>query len=197
MASLVPGPEMQDIKSFEILHFLKQGPAEVSMIARIGFKDANPKNREFLARFEEAQLLEQEEGGDRVYYLKKKPIRENFLETGGFIMPPFAIHGDNVRVAFVGSDLQVDQFLATIESTNISYKVISLTDAKFSFDSPLNALTEKQRTALIAAFSSGYYDVPRQINSEQLAKKLHIRHSALNIHLRKAEHHLLSQLLAM
>jgi predicted DNA binding protein len=196
MTSVFSVPELQNVKSFEILHFLKQEPTEISFIARVEFCDPTINKRQFFAGFQEAQLLEQEDGGMvQVYYLKKKPMEEHLLDSGGFMVPPYAIHGGIVRFAFIGNDNQVDRFLATIESTGIPYKLISIGDAKFAFDSPLNVLTEKQRNALIVALDSGYFDIPSRISSEQLAKKLHIHHSALNIHLRKAERRLLVQLL--
>jgi hypothetical protein len=71
------------------------------------------------------------------------------------MVPPYAIHDGIVRFAFIGDNKQVDRFLATIESTGIPYRLISMTDAKFAFDSSLNVLTEEQRKALIVAFNSG------------------------------------------
>jgi len=190
-----PTPGIKNVKLLEILHFLNQEPAEFSVIARIEFYGDSSNNQDFFAGFQEVQLLDLEKGGSQVYYLKKKVVQKYLLDAGGFVVPPSGIHGDTVRFAFIGSKKQVDQFLAKIELKGVSYKLISLVDAKFAFDSPLNTLTEKQRTAVIVAFNSGYFDVPRRINSEQLAKKLHIHHSALNTRLRKAEHHLLAQLL--
>jgi predicted DNA binding protein len=49
---------------------------------------------------------------------------------------------------------------------------------------------------LIAAFKQGYYDLPRKINSEQLAKKLDLVSSTLVEHLRKAERRLLTGMIA-
>jgi predicted DNA binding protein len=74
--------------------------------------------------------------------------------------------------------------------------VVSLTDAAFSHDSPLNYLTVKQRKVLITVYRLGYYDVPRRINSEQLAERLGIGDSTLVKHLRKTEKRVLDQMLA-
>jgi hypothetical protein len=79
-----PSPEFQNIKSFEILHFLKQEPAEISFIGRIEFYGDSSNKLEFFAGFQEAQLLEQEKGGGaQVYYFGKKPMGEHLLDGGG------------------------------------------------------------------------------------------------------------------
>ena len=56
-------------------------------------------------------------------------------------------------------------------------------------------IEEKQREVLITAYKLGYYDIPRRINSDQLAEKLGIVNSTLVEHLRKAERRLLAQVL--
>ena len=92
----------------------------------------------------------------------------------------------------------VDQLKGIIEEfrrIKRRFSIVSLTDAKFSVDSPLNSLTEKQREVLVEAFRSGYYDLPRKISSAQLAKRLNLHKSALASHRRKAELRLLTHLL--
>ncbi|HVH14165.1 MAG TPA: helix-turn-helix domain-containing protein, partial [Candidatus Angelobacter sp.] len=59
---------------------------------------------------------------------------------------------------------------------------LSLTDAVFSLNSPLEGLTEKQKTVIIDAFKNGNYDFPRKIGSEAPAKKLDIREPTQVIH---------------
>jgi predicted DNA binding protein len=70
-----------------------------------------------------------------------------------------------------------------------------MTHADFAPNSPLNHLTAKQRDAIVAAFKFGYYDTPRRISTEELAKKLNMVSSTLSEHLRKGEKRLLSELL--
>ena len=82
-----------------------------------------------------------------------------------------------------------------IDAIGMHYRVVQLTDANFSPISPLNQLTEKQQKVLIAAYKLGYYDIPRKITSEELAKKLGLVDSTVVEHLRKAEQHLISQIL--
>jgi predicted DNA binding protein len=65
----------------------------------------------------------------------------------------------------------------------------------FSPISPLNQLTEKQREVLITAYKMGYYEIPRKLNSDELAKKLGLVNSTVVEHLRKAEQRLIRQIL--
>ena len=81
-----------------------------------------------------------------------------------------------------------------IDELGIRYRVVLLADANFSPISPLNRLTEKQREVLMAAYRLGYYDIPRKITSEELAKRLGIVDSTVVEHLRKAELRLMAQL---
>jgi predicted DNA binding protein len=59
----------------------------------------------------------------------------------------------------------------------------------------LNALTEKQRRVLTTAYRLGYYNLPREIDSERLAKRLNLKRSTLVVHRRKAELRILANLL--
>ena len=74
--------------------------------------------------------------------------------------------------------------------------MLSLADAKFSLDSPVNCLTEKQQEAIALAFRLGYFDTPRKISVDELAKKLGFASSTLAVHLRRAERRLLAEMLA-
>ena len=52
-------------------------------------------------------------------------------------------------------------------------------------------LTDKQRTAIESAISNGYYEYPRKIDVQDLAKKRKLSFSTFQEHLRKAENKLI------
>jgi PAS domain S-box-containing protein len=58
-----------------------------------------------------------------------------------------------------------------------------------------NKLTDKQRSALVATFYSGYYEWPRDSNAEEIAESMGITASTLHQHLRRAHKKILSSLL--
>ena len=107
-------------------------------------------------------------------------------------MLPFAVRDGKIRVTLVGDDEQVKEFL---ENREVNYKVVSLTDAKFSLNSPVSRLTEKQQEAISLAFRLGYFDTPRKVSAVELAEKLGLASSTLAVHLRRAERRLLAETL--
>ena len=51
----------------------------------------------------------------------------------------------------------------------------------------LPELTKKQKRALEIAINNGYYDYPKKINMEMLAKIMKVSYSTYQAHLKKAE----------
>lgn len=191
----------QKIKSLEFLHFLRQDAEQFAVVSRVEFKDDSSKIEDLLAGglLAEAQLLEQENSRTYTVFLKGGPSLSSIIDSlglSGYLFPPLEICGEKRTISFLGTPQQVGEFIKKITVLGIRHKVIFLAEANFSPDSPLSKLTEKQREVLIAAYKLGYYDLPRKINSEQLAEKLNIGNSTLGEHLRKAERRLLMKVLA-
>ncbi len=74
-------------------------------------------------------------------------------------------------------------------------KNVSLTKATFSEHNILNVLTNKQKDIMIEAKRHGYYNYPRDINTQDLSEKLGISKATTVEHLRKAEMRLINDLL--
>jgi len=195
-------PPFQKIKSLELLHFLRQDQEEFGAIWRVEFKNETSQIEDLLADgfLVEVQLLEKEKDGKYTVFMRGGPILSSVLSSvgvkAGYFFPPLGIRDGKIKISFLGNTKQVRDFLEKIDTIGIRYKVILLGDANFSPDSPLNKLTEKQREVLISAYKLGYYDIPRRINSDQLAEHLDIANSTLVEHLRKAEQRLLVHILA-
>jgi hypothetical protein len=195
-------PPVQKIKSLDLLYVLRQDREEFAAVSRIEFKDASSKIEDLLVDgfLVEVQLLEQEKSRTFTVFMRGGPILSTVLGSlgiaGGYLFPPLEIREEKIKICFLGNNAQVSDFLEKITVLGIRFKVVLLTDADFSPDSPLNKLTEKQKKALMAAYKFGYYDIPRRINSEKLAKELNIGSSTLGEHLRKAERSLLIHILS-
>jgi hypothetical protein len=195
---------MHDIKTFEVIQLLRHDMEEFAAICRIepsreDMQFENLTSEEGLEGFSGAQILEREKSGAYIIFVKHKPVPVDVTSTlfksdGGYIVST-EIRDDKIKMTYLGTAKQIQAILGTIRQHGVRYKIISLTDAKFSLNSPLNGLTEKQRKVLIAAFNLGYYSLPRRISTEQLAKKLNLHKSALQVHRRKAELRLIAEVL--
>jgi predicted DNA binding protein len=191
-------PWIKKIESLEVLNFLRTTPEEFAMICRIKFHEGATKLESEL-RFKnvKVQLLEREKGGEYICFFKKTqqsdpPIN---IMPGGYITTPLEIHDGRIKAAFLGSTAQLKKLLKMIERVGINCKIVSMTNAQFLPNSPLSQLTEKQRRVIVTSYHLGYYDLPKRINSKQLAEKLNMRSSTLVIHRIKAEKRLLALLI--
>jgi len=198
---LIPEDPIQDVKSMEVLHFLRFDHQEVALISRVEFNrpDVNIANL-FGDDITEVQLLEQEKEGTSIYFIKTKPPQAirgglDLNAIGGYLSLPYEIKDGKVKITLLGSAKQLKSSQKLLEATDIPYRVVSLTDAQFSPHSLLGGLTGKQRKAVIAAYALGYYDIPKKIGLVQLAERLDLAHSTLDMHLRKAERRLLNHIM--
>ncbi len=195
-------PPLKKIKSLELLYFLRQDDNEFAAISRVEFKDSNSKVEELLegGLLIDAQVIEREKNGAYILFIRSgSPSLSSALNyigiEGGYLYPPLGIADGKVKFSFLGNEQQIKEFMEKIDAIGVHYRVVLLADANFSPISPLNQLTEKQQEVLMAAYKLGYYDIPRKITSEQLAKKLGLVDSTVVEHLRKAEQRLIRQIL--
>jgi hypothetical protein len=195
------------VKSLEMLQILKMVPGETAAIVRIEMKDQSGRIEDlFPARPEakiETELLQKESETTSVYFVRfKAKVPPKASEPGPFgstpyFSTPFEFRDGRAKLAFLGSAKQIKKHLEYLEKhARGRYKVVSLTDARFSPNSPIARLTEKQRRVLISAYKLGYYDLPRRIGSEELARKLNLVKSTFVAHRRKAERQLLTEMLS-
>jgi hypothetical protein len=188
---------LDKIKSMEVLSFLKSTPEEVALICKVRFKNPATKIEDVFAdKFEEVQVLEQERGAFICFFRQRRPGAPGVspLAAGGYMSIPYEINDGQIKATFLGSAKQMRAILDSLERAAMPFRVLSLSDARFSPDSPLSHLTEKQRRVILSAFNLGYYDVPRRVSSEGLAERLNIREPTLVMHRRKAERRLLAAL---
>lgn len=191
------------VESGQIVQIFKQRRGEFEGIVKVKFKGDPLGLEEVFPGVEvEAQLLNEDgASGERTYFVKLRvanPKRRLFTlgeVSGGYVVTPFEMRDGRLRLNFIGSAVEVKRFLKLIDKMWPHCKVVSLMDARFSLDSPLGTLTEKQRRVLLTAFNLGYYDMPRKVDTEELAERLKIRGSALVAHRRKAERRILAKII--
>lgn len=192
------------LKSFEILHILRITPEEVAALVRVehygDVSDAGsllPDSQNAEIKYE---FLEEKENA-RTYFMtirtrQGRQLKLTPIPGGGYLSVPIEVRDGKLKVTFLGTAKQIGRVLRFLDKGRTRYRLVSLMDAKFSSDSPLARLTAKQRDVLKKAYELGYYDRPRRITSDGLAKGLNLAKSTLVAHRRKAERRLLSEILS-
>jgi Predicted DNA binding protein len=193
------------IKSLEMLHILKLDEEGFAVIFRVELRDPSLNIESLLTNTMidsvngNLQLLDHGKENTYTYFIKGKQAQTNNTmsrrKLSMYPVMPFGLRDGKMTITLLGDNGQVKEFLQYLEEMGLRYGVVSLIDAKFSPSSPVSALTDKQREALILAFTLGYFDTPRKISSEELAKKLGIVHSTLAVQLRRAERRLIAEIL--
>ncbi|MGC2289261.1 MAG: helix-turn-helix domain-containing protein [Thermoplasmata archaeon] len=153
------------------------------MVSHIGISKV-----ELLARLADGACLVNIEGKPTAGWARLTAL------TGGAMYPAFELTPENWRITVVGSNYQMREFLAELRNLKMHYKVLSVEDTDLQRPSPVSRveiLTPKQREALVAAYRSGYYDIPKRADSADVAKALARGKSTTLEHLRKAEKRLL------
>jgi hypothetical protein len=192
-------PFYEALRSLEVLQVLRAGPDGASLIVLLRPKDP-------LLKFDELakparsrlQLLESGEGTFTCLMKFQGPAMHGFLglKPGqGYFVPPIQVIDKTARITYVGSSADIQQLLSGLRRGGFSSRTVSISDLRLSPQSPLNALTDKQRRVVSAAYAAGYYDRPRRISSLALARSLGMSSSNLVNHRLKAERRLLSVVL--
>jgi DNA-binding CsgD family transcriptional regulator len=108
---------------------------------------------------------------------------------------PFMLTEEKAVVSFVVNNEIMKQFMKAMSQWG-NIMNISFQPPTFSDYSVLSCLTERQKEVITTAKESGYYEVPRRTSSKELSQKLGISRATTIEHLRKAEHRLISSILA-
>lgn len=188
----------RDVDSLEVVHHVRHGTEGSAIICKIKPKDDGPKIHDLKFRFRKFEVLSEESDGFLVYLEAEAAP----LSPGGpkpptvYLNFPFEIRAGTRRVTFLGDSVELKKLFRWLEETGVRFKVLSNSDARSSPDSALNSLSEQQRQALLSAYVEGYYEVPRRVNLDALAKRQRVNKSTFAEHLMRAENRVISQILA-
>jgi len=192
------GPLSRDVESVEVLNVLRFDKDDISVICRVRFRDPDSAQcRLFDDDKAEVQELETDKKDGRVLFVRRKLPRppKGVDPRLVYLSTPWKVQNGVGRITCLGSVGQIRTLLQSLEKAGIACKIVSLTEAKFSPESLLGLLTQKQQNVLAEAFRQGYYDIPRKMRSDELATKLGMRNATFVAHRRKAERRLLAEVL--
>jgi predicted DNA binding protein len=108
---------------------------------------------------------------------------------------PMGLAHGQIVFTVVGENAELRKLVSLIDNIG-KVKEIHVQPATFHREDVLASLTKRQREVVVAAKRYGYYDYPRRMNAEELAKRIGISKATVVEHLRKAEGRLLEAILA-
>lgn len=120
-------------------------------------------------------------------------IADQVAELVGTCEPEFTDHGASMTL--VGPQEAISGTLDEYESEGVSPDLRRLGEYH-GRDAPLDELTDRQREVIQTAYRMGYYEVPREVASKEIADELRVDPSTVAEHLQRAERNLLSHLLS-
>jgi hypothetical protein len=160
---------------------------------------ADPVPDERLSSLADVEWWERLDGDDEVRYLCKVAVPA--FEKG---FDPYHdtevsqerldVTGDGLDVTIVGNHDDLSDRVQEYDDAGAQVLLQTLTDYDGPAD-PLDAMTQRQTDVLETAFDMGYFDVPRDATSEEVAASLDVDPSTVREHLQRAQHNLLSDLL--
>ncbi|ELZ21736.1 Bacterio-opsin activator HTH domain-containing protein [Haloterrigena salina JCM 13891] len=147
--------------------------------------ESDPSIDEVVAsvRFDEAAFYHVEWAEDVIRRI------DSYIDKEGSLLEA-RLSGGEWRVDFRFADReQFDAFREQFADRDYSFRLLSLTEMTRS-DHELQDLTAAQRDALVAAAERGYYRVPRETTTAELADDLGITHQAISELLRRGTENL-------
>lgn len=186
--------ELLELIKLDFNQGYKMGIAALTM--REGYSIEDVKIPEYM---EMLTVLKQE--GNRYVVLSKVNFFKNFSQLAKKFdidivwETPSVFTKNELTLSVLGNQENLKKFIELIKSIG-EINSISFTKAVYNEYSILSCLTSKQKEILIAAKKNGYYDYPRNINSQQLSEKIGLSKPTVIEHLRKAEGRIVSQILA-
>lgn len=100
----------------------------------------------------------------------------------------------SATMSLVGPQETISGTIREYEAAGISPDLRKLGSYEGRED-PVDALTDRQQEVIRTAFDMGYYEVPREVSTEEVAAELDLDPSTVSEHLQRAERNALRQLL--
>ncbi len=108
-------------------------------------------------------------------------------KTGYFVGPAVSEHDGQMSYKLFMSGDAIPRFLQTLHASGIDYKISDISKL-----APKRAITPKQEKVLKSALELGYYEYPKRVSTEELAKVLDSAPSTISEILRRAERRIIS-----
>lgn len=159
-----------------------------------GFMFGEEKNKKTLINGikKEPEFVNIEVNKDFIISITRQPLfSEPVYDPQIIRYAPVVINKDGYHLWFLASfeRKRLEKVLLFAEKY-LGAEVLKFKEEKLSnisFTKALPELTDLQKKALELAINNGYYEYPKKIKMEELAKKMNLSYSTFQAHLKKAE----------
>jgi len=165
-----------------------------------GFVFGEDKNKKMLFRElkQSKDVVNFEKSEDFAINITKQPLFTEPVYDPKIIRPsPVIINKKGFHIWDLASfDRKILEKVLKFTEQKLGAKIMFFREEKISnisFTRLLPELTKNQKKALEIAINNGYYDYPKKIKMEKLAKQMNISYSTFQAHLKKAEGKLLPE----
>jgi DNA-binding CsgD family transcriptional regulator len=199
------GSNSEKVEVLEALRCFKCDTQGLAIICRLRLKDRNMNIQDLLmgeGLLTNIELLYKEKDESAVVFIEgrscvPKPPKDIKQPKMLMARPPDFLDVGRMKVEMIGKENEIKKLLHYANKWgDNSFKVLGLTSIDTKGESLLSKLTTRQRQMLLTAYALGYYDVPRRISSDDLARHLGVDKSTIVEHLRKAERKLIGGIIA-
>ena len=183
------------LSGYPVSTYIKNNWVYVNIAGLIFGEEKNKKA--FLEDFKKSKrVLKIEQKGDFLIGKIKEPGWAKQVYHSSFIhLEPILIKPDGFELFTIGSweRKELTKLVKIMKKTHNAklLKIYEENITNISIMSIQPKLTDKQKKAIDLAIKNGYYECPRNIELEKLAKLMKISYSTYQVHLRKAEKKLL------
>jgi DNA-binding CsgD family transcriptional regulator len=183
----------EKLARFELLEIHRLDERFVISTELIKFKDVNHNPKELLGSFgiEFIEILSEDLPKNEFICFAKtrlpKELKIFFKDPEIILCVPLIMEENSLLLSFMTDNDKIDIVWNAVQQYNVQYKILSISTVLSPNETPYSKLTERQRKIIYYAVENGYYEIPRQITTVDLAEKFNISPSALNEHLRKIE----------
>lgn len=117
------------------------------------------------------------------------------LDEHGVTRHVRGVREGGIEVSVVGSQDEISRSVEMADDVGVNVLLERLADYRGP-STPLDSLTERQREVVRTAHEMGYYEVPRQATTDDVATDLGVEASTVVEHLQRAEANLVDRVLS-
>ena len=131
-------------------------------------------------------VLEKEENRVKFNVKTKDPyLLYAIIKCGVLVNFPVRVKDGFAFWRLISSREQIDDLLTLFEQKKINFELLRIGNSPYEIDEDKSKLSLEESKVLDQAISLGFFEIPRKISLEELAKKLGKSKSALSVMLRK------------